>query len=66
MRVREVERALRKAGCTFLRSDGRHAVYGCPCGRHVAPVPTTHLEVTAGTIRSIIKQLACLENGWLR
>lgn len=50
----------------FLRSDGRHAVYGCPCGRHVAPVPTTHLEVTAGTIRSIIKQLACLEKGWLQ
>uniref|UniRef100_UPI003F4927F4 type II toxin-antitoxin system HicA family toxin n=1 Tax=Promicromonospora sp. CA-289581 TaxID=3240013 RepID=UPI003F4927F4 len=65
MRRREVEAALRAQGCTILRDRGDHTIWGCPCGKHKAPVPR-HTTITAGVVRSIIKQLACLPEGWLQ
>jgi len=65
MKLRDVEAALRAAGCKVLRDNGRHTVWGCPCGKHTAPVPR-HTMVTAGVVRSIIKQMPCLGEGWLQ
>lgn len=66
MRTREVLKALRRQGCTLIRNNGRHDIYGCPCGKHEASVPTSHLEITAGVIRNIINDLECLPKGWLQ
>lgn len=57
---------LRKVGCVFIRNNGRHDNYRCPCGEHTAPVPTTHKEVSPGTIRDIIEELPCPPKGWLQ
>ncbi|MDX6287173.1 MAG: hypothetical protein QOG53_2658 [Frankiales bacterium] len=47
------------------RSGGRHEVWGCPCGKHSTALPD-HRQVTAGVIRNIIRDLACLPKGWLQ
>ncbi|MBU6244146.1 MAG: type II toxin-antitoxin system HicA family toxin [Actinomycetales bacterium] len=65
MKTRKVIAALTAAGCEQVRSHGRHAVYRCPCGGHMAPVPVSHTEVTAGVLNSLVKQLPCLPKGWL-
>ena len=65
MKRREVEAALRKAGCIMISDSGGHTKYGCPCGRHTTAVPR-HKEITAGVTGSIGKQMACLPKGWLQ
>ncbi|PZR55237.1 type II toxin-antitoxin system HicA family toxin [Xylanimonas oleitrophica] len=65
MKRREVQDALAAHGCKVIREGGRHTVYGCPCGKHTAPLPR-HGDVTAGVVRSIQKQMACLPEGWLQ
>jgi len=67
MSLRAVVKALTNAGCTLLRDSGRHTVWGCPstCGQHSAPVPR-HTEVSAGVVKSIQQQMACLPKGWLQ
>jgi len=55
---------LRDHGCEPLRNVGGHEIWGCPCGAHTAPLPN-HREVTAGVVRSISRQMACLPKGWL-
>lgn len=57
-------KALAALGCTPVRNRGGHEIWGCPCGQHTAPVPN-HREATAGVLRSIIKQLPCLPEGWM-
>ena len=66
MQTRRVIAALNQAGCRFVRGDGRHSMYRCPCGQHVAAVPASHRMIKAGVIRSIIRQLPCLKEGWLQ
>lgn len=65
MTYRDLVRRLRAANCHPIRSGGRHEVWECPCGEHHAPVPNhgPGSKVTAGVVRSIIKQLPCLKNG---
>ena len=67
MKRKDLERALRRAGCALLRQGGRHGVWACPasCGRHTVAVPR-HGEITAGVVGSIMKTLTCLEEGWLQ
>lgn len=65
MRRRAVVKALTRAGCEELRDDGRHTVYACPCGDHEAPLPR-HKHITAGVVKSIGDQIACLPKGWLQ
>lgn len=65
MKRREVETALRKAGCVMLSDKGSHTKYGCPCGHHTTAVPR-HKDITAGVVGSIGRQLACLPEGWLQ
>ena len=61
----QIVRTLRDNGCEPLRNVGGHEIWGCPCGKHAAPLPN-HREVTAGVVRSIDKQMACLPKGWLK
>ncbi|MQA64201.1 MAG: addiction module toxin, HicA family [Actinophytocola sp.] len=65
MKRTEVISALESNGCRSLRDRGGHEIYGCPCGKHSAPVPR-HTEVTAGVVRSIGQQMTCLPKGWLQ
>ncbi|MGH3385342.1 MAG: type II toxin-antitoxin system HicA family toxin [Nocardioidaceae bacterium] len=65
MRRRDVVKALTANGCRPLRNVGGHEVWGCPCGKHRAPLPN-HREITAGVVKSISGQMACLRRGWLQ
>ncbi|WP_211260434.1 type II toxin-antitoxin system HicA family toxin [Amycolatopsis jejuensis] len=65
MKRADVITALESNGCRKLRDSGDHTVYGCPCGKHRAPVPR-HNSITPGVVRSIGKQMACLPQGWLQ
>jgi predicted RNA binding protein YcfA (HicA-like mRNA interferase family) len=65
MKLTDVVRALRKAGCHIDREGGRHTVWRCPCGQHITAVPR-HRQVTAGVVGAIAEQLACLSKGWIQ
>lgn len=66
MKYRDLTKALRSAGCVWLRhGKGDHEVWGCPCGKHTAVVPIK-TEITPGVLRGIVSTLECLEKGWLR
>lgn len=67
MKRRDVERKLRNAGCapSETKRRGPHDSWDCPCGKHTTAVPR-HKDIMPGTINSIIKQLPCLEKGWLQ
>lgn len=60
-----VVKALRGHGCQVFRHTGGHTVWGCPCGEHTAPVPR-HTTISAGVVRSVQQQMACLPKGWLQ
>lgn len=63
---RRLTKAMRGAGCVLVRQGrGDHEVWRCPCGRHTAVVVRDR-QVSAGVVRSIITQLACLPEGWWR
>ena len=64
MKYRTLTRAMRVAGCELVRQGrGGHAVWRCPCGRHTAIVVRDR-QVSGGVVRSIIRQLDCLPEGW--
>jgi len=65
MKRREVEAASHRVGCELRSDSGAHSKYSCPCGRHTTAVPR-HKEITAGVVRNIANQLACLPEGWLQ
>lgn len=54
-------RELQAAGWRQRRHDGRHTVYGCPCGRHSFALPTTHRMVSAGVVTKARKAIANCE-----
>ena len=56
--TRKMTREFKRAGWTELRHDGRHTVYGCPCGQHTFPLPTTHRNVSAGVVAKARKAIA--------
>ncbi|NJC71238.1 type II toxin-antitoxin system HicA family toxin [Planosporangium thailandense] len=64
MKRRDIEAALTKHDCAWLRSGGQHDIWICPCGQHQAPVPR-HTTISAGVVASIEKKLSCLPRGWL-
>jgi hypothetical protein len=61
---RELERALRAAGCSIKSTSGIHDKWVCGCGAHSANIPR-HGTVSAGVVATTIKRLACLPKGWL-
>lgn len=65
MSLRLVVKALRAHGCEVQRDTGRHTVWTCPCGQHRTPVPR-HGEISAGVVKSVQEQMACLPEGWLQ
>lgn len=60
----KIVEALRAGQSTSLRNVGGYEIWECPCGKHTAAVPN-HREITAGVVRSISKQMACLPKGCL-
>lgn len=64
-RRRYVVERLTASGCHSIRNKGGHQVWQCPCGKHLAPLPN-HRTTTAGVVRSIQNQMACLPKGWLQ
>ena len=65
VKYRALTRALREVGCELVRQGrGDHEIWRCPCGRHTAIV-VQDSQVSAGVVRSIVKQLDCLPKGWL-
>lgn len=66
MSTLKVRTCLVDAGCRLVRRTGRHDIYACPCGVRTAPVPTSHRKISAGVVRSLIRQLPCLPKGWLQ
>lgn len=54
VKYRVLEQELRRNGCEFIRQKGSHQIWGL--NGKTAPVPYG-TEVTAGTLRDIIKHL---------
>lgn len=56
MKLAELERHLRRHGCTLFRQGGGHAIWLNPTNRKIASVPR-HREIKEGTVRAICRQL---------
>jgi predicted RNA binding protein YcfA (HicA-like mRNA interferase family) len=56
--TRKMLKELRTAGWTEKRNDGRHALYGCPCGSHSVAVPASHRTISPGVVRKIRQAIA--------
>ena len=56
MKLRELERHLRRHGCILFREGGSHTVWLNPSNRKITSVPR-HGEIKEGTVRGICKQL---------
>ena len=66
MKLTDVERALRRSGCIKRKPDnGPHTTWDCPCSKHRAFIPR-HREISALVIKTTIKGLECLPEGWLQ
>lgn len=65
MKRNDVRSALLRNDCRILSDDGSHTKWGCPCGKHTAPVPR-HKDISPGVVRSIQTRMACLPEGWLQ
>ncbi|MET9019032.1 type II toxin-antitoxin system HicA family toxin [Actinopolymorpha sp. NPDC004070] len=65
MKLRDLERAMRKQDCEIVPSRGPHTKWVCPCGRHTANIPR-HIEVSPGVVGDTIKRMTCLPEGWLQ
>lgn len=55
-RLRDLERHLRRHGCTRLREGGRHSIWLCEATMKRTSVPR-HRELPPTTAREICKQL---------
>jgi hypothetical protein len=64
---RLVLRALCRAGCVKAPDRGKHEKWTCPpeCGQHSTALPR-HPQITPGVVRSLIEDLKCLPEGWLK
>jgi len=65
MKRRDVNRALRRAGCVIKNDDGPHTTWQCPCGQHTADIPR-HVSISPGVVRDTISRMTCLPEGWLQ
>lgn len=64
-RRRQVEKALRAAGCSIKSEAGGHTKWVCGCGAHTANIPR-HGQISPGVVASTIKRMSCLPEGWLQ
>ncbi len=58
--TRKMVKMFLAAGWSVLRTDGRHTVYGCPCGKHTFPLPDGHRTISPGVVRKAVK---AIDNG---
>jgi len=63
MKRRDVNRALRRAGCVIKNDDGPHTTW--QCGQHTADIPR-HVSILPGVVRDTISRMTCLPEGWLQ
>jgi predicted RNA binding protein YcfA (HicA-like mRNA interferase family) len=43
--TRQMVKELKRAGWEAIRTDGRHTVYGCSCGKHTFALPASHRTI---------------------
>ncbi len=55
--TRKMVQLFRSAGWTVTRSDGRHTVYACPCGKHTFALPDSHRTISPGVVRKALKAI---------
>jgi len=65
MAYRLVRTALEAQHCTWKQGKGDHEKRYCPCGKHQTVIAQARI-VSPGVIRSVIAQLPCLPEGWLK
>jgi len=65
MKLRDVNRALNRAGCVIKSDTGNHTKWICPCGQHSANIPG-HNTVSPGVVNDTIKRMQCLPQEWLQ
>ena len=59
MKLADLERHLRRQGCSLYREGGAHSVWINPVSRKLSSV-LRHREIKEGTVRAICKQLEVL------
>lgn len=65
MKYRDIERALRYAGCEPVKVRGDHEKWRCPCHAHSVVIVRSR-EVSPGVVRDAVKKMQCLPEGWLQ
>ena len=65
MSYRLIRKALLRQGCTSRPGRGDHEVWTCPDGTHKVAITRAGI-VSAGLVRRLISDLACLPEGWLQ
>jgi hypothetical protein len=65
MKLRDLNRALSRAGCSVKATSGGHVKWVCPCGQHSANIPR-HAQVSPGVVADTMKRMTCLPGGWLQ
>ena len=66
MRRRQVEEALRRAGCRVVSDEGKHTKWECSCGEgHTANIPR-HGDISPGVVRDTLRRMPCQRKGWLQ
>jgi predicted RNA binding protein YcfA (HicA-like mRNA interferase family) len=54
---RQMVKELKRAGWKAIRTDGRHTVYGCSCGKHTFALPESHRTISPGVVRKCRKAI---------
>jgi hypothetical protein len=57
-------RVLNAQLCMQIEERDHHQKWRCPCQNHFAILPKER-KLTAGVVRSIVRDLSCLPDGWL-
>ena len=65
MKLRNLNRALSRAGCSVKATSGGHVKWVCPCGQHSANIPR-HAQVSPGVVADTMKRMTCLPERWLQ
>jgi len=56
--TRKVVKAFKDAGWKWVRSEGSHSFYECPCGQHAFSLPDGHRQISPGVVRKVNNALA--------
>ncbi len=56
--TRKMVKEFKDAGWSVARTDGRHTVYGCSCGKHTFALPDSHKTISPGVVRKARKAIS--------